>query len=422
MRDDALLAAAALPSDWPTRRLRFLASINDAKLPEGTAPDRALRYMDISSVRGDGSKQEPEGVLFEDAPTRARRLARAGDTAFSTVRTYLRAITYVEEDYADCVWSTGFAIVSPGPELDPRFLYHVARSKWFVAEVQRRSMGVSYPAINAEDIGDMLCPVPPLDEQRRVADFLDEIAREADAVLDHARRLDSLMSERLRALRERILATSARRARLKWYTGSIAQGESPQAEDRPAGPDEWGVLKLSAVHNGSFRPDEHKALPVAPERAALLPEDGDLLVTRANTPELVGDCCVVEKTEKRLFLPDLIYRIRIEPTHLLPRYAMHFLLSPTGRSRLEAAARGTSQSMVKLRGADILNVELPVPSLTQQAEIVRRLDAKQRATDAIVSKVAALEERVRERLDAFITAAVTGELDPTSYRASALTR
>lgn len=100
---------------------------------------------------------------------------------------------------------------------------------------------------------------------------------------------------------------------------------------------------------------------------------------------------------------------------------MHFLLSPTGRSHLEAAARGTSQSMVKLRGADILNVELPVPSVAQQADIVRRLDAKQKATDAIARKVGVLEGRVRERLDALTTAAVTGQLDPTAYRPPALT-
>jgi type I restriction enzyme S subunit len=93
MRDDVLFDAASLPPGWCTRRLRLLASINDAKLLEDTPPDRVLRYMDISSVRGDGSKQEPQVVPFEDAPSRARRLARAGDTAISTVRTYLKAIT-----------------------------------------------------------------------------------------------------------------------------------------------------------------------------------------------------------------------------------------------------------------------------------------------------------------------------------------
>jgi type I restriction enzyme, S subunit len=163
------------------------------------------------------------------------------------------------------------------------------------------------------------------------------------------------------------------------------------------------------------------ALPVVPDRPGLRPEEGDLLITRANTPDLVGDCCVVEEAERRLLLPDLIYQVRLDATQMLPKYAMHFLLSSTGRSHLESAARGTSQSMVKLRGADILNGRLPVPSVSRQAEIIRSLDAKQNATDALVSKVAALEERVRERVDALMTAAITGRVDPSSHRVSALT-
>ncbi|MGN6217273.1 MAG: restriction endonuclease subunit S [Solirubrobacterales bacterium] len=147
-------------------------------MPAGTPPEKPLRYMDISSVGGDGSLREPQTMLFADAPSRARRLGRPGDTAVSTVRTYLKAIAFVDEEHSDCVWSTGFAILSPGQELDPKFLYYVTRSTQFVSEIERRSVGISYPAVNAEDLTDILCPVPPLEEQRRIADFLDrEVSR-----------------------------------------------------------------------------------------------------------------------------------------------------------------------------------------------------------------------------------------------------
>lgn len=348
-----------------------------------------------------------EGVRFE-----------AGDVLFGKLRPYLKKSLLCE---APGLCSPELLVLRPNDSLvNRRFLHYVVRSAPFTAWAEGTSKGSKMPRTDFEALGEFRLELPPPGEQRCIADFLDEVAQEADALLDRAARLESLVSERLRALREHVLATSLAGKRLKWYTISIAQGESPQAEDRTAGPEEWAVLKLSAVRGGSFRPHEHKALPVSPDRPGLRPEKGDLLITRANTPDLVGDCCVVEKAERRLLLPDLIYRVRLDTTQLLPRYAMHFLLSPTGRSLLEAAARGTSQSMVKLRGADILNVCLPVPSASEQAEIVHRLDIKQKATDAIVRKVAALEERVGERVDALITAAVTGQLDPSSHRISAL--
>jgi type I restriction enzyme S subunit len=197
---DQLLSAYTLPEHWPAKRLRFLASINALTLPEDTAPERVLRYMDISSVNGDGSTNDAQEMPFENAPTRARRLTILGDTVISTVRTYLKAITFVDHSCADCTWSTGFTTVTPSPELHPRFLYYVARSNWFIAEIQRRAVGVSYPAVSPEDISDILCPVPPLDEQRRISDLLDTEVEKIDQLTRRLATLAELLAERRNAV------------------------------------------------------------------------------------------------------------------------------------------------------------------------------------------------------------------------------
>jgi type I restriction enzyme, S subunit len=194
------LLETAVSGPWPRKRLRFLAAVNERQLRADTPPDRAMRYMDISSVNGDGSLEEPRSIRFEGAPSRARRLARAGDTAISTVRTYLKAIALVDQAHSDCVWSTGFAIVSPGPELDPRFLYYVARSASFLAEIEQRSVGIGYPAVNVEDLTDISCPVPPLDEQRRIADRLDAASRGLGDLTAAIGRQVRLLEERREAL------------------------------------------------------------------------------------------------------------------------------------------------------------------------------------------------------------------------------
>ena len=194
------LVEAGVSGPWMQKRLRFVASINERQLAADTPPDRPIHYMDISSVDGDGSLKEPQSMLFESAPSRARRLAREGDTAISTVRTYLKAIAFIDKAYSDCIWSTGFAIVSPSPELDPRFLYYVMRSPSFLAEIERRSVGISYPAINVGDLADIFCPVPPLDEQRRVAARLDEANRRLGELVAAINRQVRLLGERRETL------------------------------------------------------------------------------------------------------------------------------------------------------------------------------------------------------------------------------
>ena len=72
--------------------LKRLVRINERALPESTDPEREIRYVDISSVGRGKLVKEPERMSFSDAPSRARRLVRQGDTIVSTVRTYLRAV------------------------------------------------------------------------------------------------------------------------------------------------------------------------------------------------------------------------------------------------------------------------------------------------------------------------------------------
>lgn len=155
--------------------LKYMAEINRSQLPETAPPDLPFRYVDIGSVAGDGSLVIPREVLtLGAAPSRARRLAPDGATVISTVRTYLRALALVPPSSERLVFSTGFAVLEAKSGVDARFLHYACRSERFVQDVVSRSTGVSYPAITANDLGAISIDVPRLDEQRRIADFLDD--------------------------------------------------------------------------------------------------------------------------------------------------------------------------------------------------------------------------------------------------------
>src|SRR5690606_13110996 len=102
-----------VPEHWEVKPLKRWVRINARTLSEKTDPDFEFRYVDIGSVKTGRLVKELERIRFEAAPSRARRVLRRGDTIISTVRTYLRAIWYVDEATDDLIASTGFAVLTP---------------------------------------------------------------------------------------------------------------------------------------------------------------------------------------------------------------------------------------------------------------------------------------------------------------------
>ncbi len=201
--------------------------------------------------------------------------------------------------------------------------------------------------------------------------------------------------------------------RLRHLVRRIEQGWSPVAEDRHAALDEWGVIKLSAVSKGKFLGHEHKALPadLAPDTRYEIHE-GDFLLTRANTPDLVGDVCVAHGVRGGLMLCDLVYRLQLFDEEVVSTYLAYWLLSRAGRHQVEIDARGSSQSMVKVSQGLIRAWAVVVPPLEEQRAIAGFLTRETARIDVLVAKKEQLIELLQEKRTALITRAVTQGLDP----------
>lgn len=173
-----------IPKEWEARRLKFAATYNDEALPETTDPDLEISYVDISSVDLFRGITAFETVTFEDAPSRARRVVRAGDSIISTVRTYLKAIAHVAEPLEHMIVSTGFAVIRPSTVLESRFLGYALQGTRFVASVVANSMGVSYPAINPSALVCIPITYPnDMKDQCAISDFLDWKTGQIDALI-----------------------------------------------------------------------------------------------------------------------------------------------------------------------------------------------------------------------------------------------
>ena len=164
---------------------------------------KEFRYIDIGSIDNKTNRiARPQELLTKDAPGRARQIVQKGDTVFSTVRPYLKNIAYVDEYLDGEVASTGFCVVRPVVEIaDPRFVHFFMLSDHLLEQVLPLQRGVSYPAVRDREVMTSLIPLPPLTEQQRIVEILEEQFSLLDAALASVR----TVRERAKSFRRSLL-------------------------------------------------------------------------------------------------------------------------------------------------------------------------------------------------------------------------
>lgn len=173
LKDSGVEWIGEIPEHWEVKRLKDICSINLNSLPENTNKDYEFEYVDIGSVSLESGINNIEEYTFKSAPSRARRIAKKGDTVISTVRTYLKAIDFIDEVKSKYIYSTGFAVLQPKEVIFPEFLGNFVRSDAFTEQVTVNSKGMSYPAINSTDIGRLTIVHCGLEEQKQIVEYIE---------------------------------------------------------------------------------------------------------------------------------------------------------------------------------------------------------------------------------------------------------
>lgn len=411
-------------------RLKDVVSTNARTLPETTDPDFTFRYVDISAVSQGRIDVPADEVRFEAAPSRARRLAEPGDTVVSTVRTYLRGIARVPEALDPLVFSTGFAVLHPKRDrIDDRFLSYYCTSTGFVESVVARSVGVSYPAINASEVADVRLNLPPLDEQRRIADFLDTETARLDGLTKMRSDELGLLAQRRRAVVRDLVIGANHQDRnpstLPWcdsipqgwdvvplkYVAAYGSGHTPSRTH----PEYWvdcDIPWISLFDVGKMRDPRQlylseteqqiSQLGVANSSATLHPK-GTVVLSRTAS---VGFATIM-RTDMAVSQHFATWTCG---PRLLPEYLLHLLRTMT--PLFDSLKVGTTNVTVFM--PDLLAMRVPLPSLAEQRDIAARIGEQSAEIDEFADALERQVELLRERRQALITAAVTGQFDITT--------
>ncbi|HNR13795.1 MAG TPA: restriction endonuclease subunit S, partial [Thermodesulfobacteriota bacterium] len=383
---------------------------------------------DISAVSHNEGITVAESMLFGDAPPRARRKAKVGDVVISTVRTYLKAVASVDETHADCVFSTGFAILrARQKKLKPEFLKWLALNDLLIQAIESHSEGLSYPAINTSELVNLKTVVPGLSEQTRISLILDRETARIDALIAKKTRFIELLKEKRQAL----------------ITHAVTKGLNPNVKMKDSGvewigqvPEHWQTKRLKHLleeplqyganesgdasiedgpryiritdlnEAGELRHDSVKRLSPFVAQPYML-RDGDVLFARSGAT--VGKTyCYRSEHGPACFAGYLIRarlnRRKINPDFLILAVQSHYYWAYI----LKTAIQATIENVSAERYGDF---PVAMPNCKEQNTIIAVLSSILARIDTLTEKTQRSINLLKERRSAFITAAVTGQID-----------
>lgn len=425
---------AKVPSHWTEKPLKCVTAINRRKLDDCADSNYELEYIDIGNVDMVQGVQFTEKLRFEDAPSRARRRVVNGDTIISTVRTYLKAVARIVDPPDNLIASTGFAVLTPTRHIDPDFLYRLVQSEPFIHEVVARSVGVSYPAINASELGHFLVPLPPLGEQQALAAFLDHETARIDGLIADKAQLIALLAEKRAAV----------------VTQAVTKGLDPNAKLKPSGidwlgriPSHWllkklkyvshlqtGVtlgkkydderrvtlvtrpyLRVANVQDGWLDLDEITEVSVPPDAVPRYElQAGDVLMTEGGDFDKLGRGYVWEGQIPGCLHQNHIFALRPQKRFLDSHLLAALMSSHHGRNYFTKTSQQTT-NLASTNSTKLGEFPLPLPPLDEQRRIVQFIVEFGERLDRLSREVSTAIDRLREYRSALITAAVTGRID-----------
>jgi len=299
-----------------------------------------------------------------------------------------------------------------------------------------RKQGATVESIEHEYLANSILPTPSIHEQRTIVAFLDHETAKIDTLIEKQQQLIKLLKEKRQAVISHAVTKGLNPdapmkdsgvewlgevpehwevVRLKHLISVFEQGWSPQCDSHPASQDEFGVLKVGAVNYGVFNPLENKALPseLTPQLQYLI-KKGDLLISRANTKDLVGSAAVVDGDYPNLILCDKLYRLQLKACS--PYLVAFYLSTPLVRKQIELEATGASHSMQNIGQSTVRDLFMPLPPREESEAILSFLYKELEKYDAAVSKAETSIKLLQEKRSALISAAVTGKIDVRNWK------
>lgn len=418
MKDSGVKWVGEIPSSWKVYKVKQIADSNNDVLPENYEEEQEIDYIEIGSVTYEHGVRTTEKMKFGNAPSRARRIVHNGDTIISTVRTYLKAIAYINDSLADKIVSTGFSVVTPHKDVVAKFLYYALSTHSFISNVEAHSVGISYPAINNTNLMDLKIVLPMQREQIQIASYLDAKCSKIDEII-----------EKQQAIIEKL-----KEYKLSIITEAVTSGINPDVEMKDSGsvwfgsiPINWQMIRLKYVFHiqkDIAGEEGHTVLSIT--QRGIIPKDfsnneGQFANSYANY-QLVhkGDFAMnhmdlltgwvdISKYEG-VTSPDYRVFVLNDKNGMCPEYYLYMMQMCYSARIFYGLGQGVSgMGRWRLQADKFLNFHIPIPPYDEQKIIADYITDKVNHIEVEIDKRNKLIEKYQEYKKSLIYEVVTGK-------------
>ncbi len=408
---------------WAETCIDDIAEVNPGRLGH-IAADAQISFIPMPAVSDiDGEIVSPTIRPYGEV-SKGYTQFRDGDVIFAKITPCMEngkiAIARELEGGVAC-GSTEFHVVRPLGNISPDFLWRYLRQKSFRIDAEASMTGaVGQRRVPANFLKEHRLNLPPLPEQRRIVAKIDSLTDKSRRARDHLDRIPRLVAKYKQAILSAafrgdlcIQRQSPKLLPISEFVDSLDQGWSPKCVSEPAGSNDWGVIKTTAIQSVQFLPQENKRLPTdLKPRPGIVINAGDVLITRAGPRSRVAISCLVTENHPKLMLCDKAYRLRINPKMADPAFVTYMLNTPQCLSELEVMKTGISDSGLNLTQAKFMALALPAFSLLEQFEIIRRIQSAFTWIDRLTANATSARKLIDHLDQSVLAKAFKGELVP----------
>jgi type I restriction enzyme S subunit len=307
-------------------------------------------------------------------------------------------------------------------------------ASWFISEMAHKAHGSTMQHLTWDAFGSFPVLLPSLEEQCKIANYLDHETVKIDKLISAKERLLDLLTEKRQSLITHVITYGLNPdvpmrdsgvewignipqhwniKRIKFLIHGIDTGFSPQCYNFPAQEGEWGVLKTGCVNGGIFNPQENKTLPPEIELPLEIEvKKDDILMSRASgSTDLIGSVALVEnQPNERLLLSDKIFRLRLNTEICDANFFVITMGSLIIRQQILQFVSGAEGLANNITQSDIRELLIPIPPIEEQIKIVSFIKEKISTIDTLSQVALKTINYLQERRTTLITAAVTGQI------------
>ena len=314
-------------------------------------------------------------------------------------------------------YNVALAKVRIPAEIDRKYVYYLLLSDLFqapVKEIERSAQN----GFNQEDLSRIFLPIAPLPEQHRIVAKLDALLSRVNASRQRLNKIPKLLAR----FRQSVLAAACSgpeddaNKEQRTCLGDVLFDKpqngiyKPQSEYGSGSP----IVRIENFYDGVIQdlPNLKRLRISASEIESFGLRKGDLLINRVNSMSFLGKCALVPQTDEPVVFESNMMRIRLNLSQAMPEYVTLCLRSPNGLAELRKNAKhAVNQSSINQD--DVRAVEIYLPPLPEQQEIVRRVDQLFAFADRLEARVATARKRVDALTQSILAKAFRGELVPT---------